>query len=250
MPTTSNLTGTNPTGADRSRTDLRGAVTLVPYWITRHRVLSLVIVLLAAVALIGALRLLSPDAADQSQVAPTSTATPAPDTHPGGTDTPTLPPDVPLAHAADPDMFARAVAETVFTWDTNSSLPDLSERLLVVADPTGEETPGLLADLRTYLPSDQAWAHLVQYRTRQWIEITDVVEPDAWGEALAQAPEDALAAGTTARTVTGVRRRAGEWDGEPVSVQEPVQFTVFLVCSPSEDQCHLLRLSAPGLALH
>ncbi|WP_454859678.1 hypothetical protein [Promicromonospora soli] len=248
MPTTNT---SNQTGSNLSGPGLRGAVTLVRYWVTRHRVLSLIIVLLAAVALIATLRLLTAHPDGEPPVMPVATVAPTPDGQAGGTADQSLLPEVPLAQASDPDVFARAVAETVFTWDTSStSLPDLSERLLVVADPTGEETPGLLVDLRTYLPNDQAWTHLVQYRTRQWIEITDVVEPDAWDDAVEQAPEGALAAGTTARTVTGVRHRAGVWDGEPVSVQEPVQFTVFLVCSPSADQCHLLRLSAPGRALH
>ncbi|PUB20864.1 hypothetical protein C8K30_11575 [Promicromonospora sp. AC04] len=250
MPTTNTST---PMGSNLSGRGPRGALMLVRYWIARNRVLSLVIALLGVVALIAALRLLTTDPAGQPPVvAPSPTAAaPDPDTHPSVAATPILPPDALLAQISDPDAFARAVAETVFTWDTGStSLPDLSERLLVVADPTGEETPGLLVDLRTYLPNDQAWTHLVQYRTRQWIEITDVVEPDAWDQAVEQAPEGALAAGTTARTVTGVRHRAGVWDGEPVSVQEPVQFTVFLVCSPSADQCYLLRLSTPGRALH
>lgn len=249
MPTTntSNQTDSNLVGPGP-----RGALTLARYWVTRHRVLSLAIVLLGAMALIAALRLLTPGPADEPPGAvPSQTAAPAPDTNPSVMATPTLPRDVPLAQVSDPDAFARGVAETVFTWDTTSTtLPDVTERLLVVADPTGEETPGLLVDLRTYLPSDQAWTHLVQYRTRQWIEITDVVEPAAWDEAVEQAPEGALAAGTTARTVSGVRHRAGLWEGEPASASSPVQFTVFLVCSPSADQCHLLRLSAPGRALH
>jgi hypothetical protein len=245
MPTTNT---SNPTGANPMGTSPRSALILARVWFTQHRILSLIIILLGAVALIAALRLLTPDPADEQ---PGAVSSPTPDTHPGVTATPSLSPEVPIGQSSDPDLFARAVAETVFTWDTTAtSLPDLSERLLVVADPTGEETPGLLVDLRTYLPNDQAWTHLAAYRTRQWIEITDVVEPDAWADAVQQAPEGSLAAGTTARTVTGVRHRAGVWDGEPVSVQEPVQFTVFLVCSPSADQCYLLRLSTPGRALH
>ena len=248
MPTTntSNLTGTNPSGAD-----LRDAVTLVRYWIIRHQVLSLTIGLLAAVVLIAALRLLTAASDGASPVVPAATAASTPDAQAGAAADQSFPSETPLARTSDPDTFARAVAETVFTWDTSStSLADLSERLLLVADPTGEETPGLLVDLRIYLPSDQAWTHLAQYRTRQWIEITDVIEPDAWSAAVAQAPDGALATGTTARTVTGVRHRAGVWDDEPATASSPVQFTVFLVCSPSDDECHLLRLPTPGLALY
>lgn len=248
MPTT-NTSQTDPTPVGPSPRDaLIGAL----YWVARHRVLSLVIVLLAAVALATALRLLTPDPADQQPalVLP-PTAAPSPDQRPDGPATPALPHDVALMQASDPDVFARAVAEAVFTWDTSSTtLPDVTQRLLVAADPTGEETPGLLVDLRTYLPGDQAWSQLVQYRTRQWIEITDIVEPEAWDEAVQQAPEGALAAGTTARTVTGMRHRAGIWEDEPATASSPVQFTVFLLCSPGADQCYLLRLSTPGRALH
>ncbi|GAA4706615.1 hypothetical protein APR04_001722 [Promicromonospora umidemergens] len=249
MPTTNTSNQMDP---DLVGPGPRGALTLARYWVARHRVLSLAIVLLGAIALVAALRFLTPDPADhQPVVVPSPTAAPSADTHLDVTNAPTLPPDVPLAQASNPDAFARAVAETVFTWDTSSTtLPDVTEQFLVVADPTGEETPGLLVDLRTYLPNDQAWTHLVQYRTRQWIEITGVVEPVAWDRAVAQAPEGALTAGTTARTVTGVRHRAGLWEDEPASASSPVQFTVFLVCSPSDDQCHVLRLSTPGLALH
>ena len=237
----SNLVGPGP----------RGALTLARYWVARHRIPSLVVTLLVAVALIATLRVLAPDPDGEPPVAPPAPATPTPDAQPDATADQLLPPQAPLAQTSDPDAFARAVAETVFTWDTSSTtLPDVTERLLVVADPTGEETPGLLVDLRSYLPGDQAWAHLVQYRTRQWIEITNVVEPDAWDDAVEQAPEGALAAGTTARTVTGVRHRAGIWEDEPATASSPVQFTVFLVCSPSADQCYLLRLSTPGRALH
>jgi hypothetical protein len=148
-------------------------------------------------------------------------------------------------------MFARLVAEALFTWDTtSSSLPDLTEQLLTVADPTGEETPGLLVDMRTYLPSTKSWTHLGQYQTRQWLEVTDVVEPAAWREALAQAPDGAVVDGTTARTVTGLRHRTGTWDGEPVAASSQVQFTIFMVCGPAHDRCHLLRLSTSDAALH
>lgn len=248
MPTT-NTNQTDPTPVGPGPRD---ALIGARYWVAQHRVLSLVIAILAAVALATALRLLAPDPADQQPaVVPPPTTAPSPDTHPDVPPALTLPHDVPLVQASDPDGFARAVAEAVFTWDTSSTtLPDVSERLLVAADPTGEETPGLLVDLRTYLPGDQAWSQLVQYRTRQWIEITDIVEPEAWDEAVEQAPEGALAAGTTARTVTGVRHRAGIWEDEPATASSPVQFTVFLICSPSTDQCYLLRLSTPGRALH
>ena len=42
---------------------------------------------------------------------------------------------------------------------------------------------------------------------------------------------------------TGTRHRSGIWEGEPVSSEHDVAFTVFLVCAPAYHECHLLRLS-------
>ncbi|GAB2473331.1 hypothetical protein [Xylanimonas ulmi] len=111
-----------------------------------------------------------------------------------------------------------------------------------MADPTGVESPGLVSDLTMYLPTDQTWASLRQYRTRQWIEITSVVVPTLWAQAVAESGEG-FAPGTTAYTVTGVRHRTGVDDGEPVHVQFDVAFTVFAVCEPTYPQCYLLRIS-------
>ncbi|MFE7503862.1 hypothetical protein [Promicromonospora sp. NPDC057488] len=223
-------------------------------WVSEHRALSILIAALVLVFVAVGLRLTTPgttleDDVTASSEAPTATASeiesPA--------DNPISPPPVPSApvpETTSPDAFARSVAETVFTWDTtNSNLPDLTEQLLVVADPTGEETPGLLLDLRTYVPTSKAWTHLTQYQTRQWLEVTDVVEPATWRDALAQAPDGAVLEGTTARTVTGIRHRAGTWDGAAVSASSQVQFTIFMACAPAYEQCHLLRLSTSDAAL-
>lgn len=223
-------------------------------WILEHRVLSVLIVVLTLVLVAVGLRLLAPSTTDDEH-ATASPAAPsaAPDKieTPAGTATnPTSNGGLPIAQTTDPDAFARSVAKALFTWDTTgSNLPDLTEQLLTVADPTGEETPGLLMDLRTYLPSPKAWTHLGQYQTRQWLEVTDVAEPAAWREALAQAPDGAVTEGTTARTVTGMRHRAGTWDGEPVAASSQVQFTIFMICGPAYEQCHLLRLSTSDAAL-
>lgn len=151
----------------------------------------------------------------------------------------------PVAASADPHEFAGNVARAIFAWDTTSGhdLADYKGRLLVLADPTGHESPGLVADLRTYLPTTAAWAHLSRYRTRQWLEVTEVLVPDQWAGALAQAPADAVPPGTTALTVTGVRHRAGVWEGQEVTAEFAVTFTVFVVCQPTYPACHLLRLS-------
>ncbi|MGO1316494.1 MAG: hypothetical protein ACTMIR_05615 [Cellulomonadaceae bacterium] len=151
---------------------------------------------------------------------------------------------VPLAPSSDPVAFARTVAEAVFAWDTTvaASLAAYKGRLLVVADPTGEESPGLVVDLAAYLPDAAVWEHLRQYETRQWLTVTDAYIPPAWTQAITTDP-DLVAPGTFAVTVTGVRHRAGTWDGEPVTSQDDVAFTVFVVCSPTYPTCHLLRLT-------
>ena len=149
-----------------------------------------------------------------------------------------------LASTSDPDAFARRVAEAIFVWDTTTLLTrtDHLERLVEVADPTGESTPGLVLDLSGYLPTPHAWADLAQHRTRQWLTTSSVTTPSTWAEAQAQAG-DQLLPGTTARTIHGTRHRAGTWDGEPVASEHPVAFTVFIVCGPSYPNCHLLRIS-------
>jgi hypothetical protein len=160
------------------------------------------------------------------------------DTPPVVTELPALPP------ISDPESFARQVAEALFAWDTATivSRTDHVEQLVAVADPTGESTPGLVADLDNYLPTEDAWAELAKYETRQWILIDSVTTPTKWADAQAQAGNELLP-GTTALTIHGTRHRAGVWEGDPVASEHDVAFTVFLVCGPSYPQCHLLRLS-------
>lgn len=151
----------------------------------------------------------------------------------------------PVISSADPTTFAGNVARAIFEWDTTAGheLGDYRGRLLIVADPTGHESPGLVADLATYLPAATTWAHLAEYSTRQWLDVTEIVEPDQWAQALAQAPAGSVVPGTTALTVSGVRQRAGIWDGEDVATEFDVAFTAFIVCEPTYPTCHLLRLS-------
>lgn len=172
---------------------------------------------------------------------PSSPSEPADPAKPPSTLTPGSEPDL---NTADPRRFARAVAAALFDWDTTTDQPEhLTGRLLAVADPTGQESPGLVADLRGYLPSPQAWDLLRGHETRQRLDIDAVAVPAAWATALEQAPAGALAPGTTAYTITGTRHRAGTWTGQPVTAARPVAFTVFVVCAPTYDRCHLLRLS-------
>lgn len=150
----------------------------------------------------------------------------------------------PIAATADPSAFATAVTAALFDWDTTGphTLADHKGRLLAVADPTGIESPGLVADLDGYLPSAQTWDFLAGYETRQWIEVTEAFVPGQWRDAVAAAGDE-LAPGTTALTVTGVRHRAGMWEGRDVTARFDVAFTAVVVCGPTYPRCYLLRLS-------
>lgn len=147
---------------------------------------------------------------------------------------------------SDPHMFARRVAEVMFAWDTASGFTpsDYTSIILETADPTGEEQAGLASDLAGYFPSDDAWRELRQYTTRQYLTIEEMIVPEAWDDALTQAQAGQLPAGAVAFTVDGTRHRTGVWNDALVATDRSVAFTVFVVCAPSSDVCHLLRLSA------
>lgn len=150
-----------------------------------------------------------------------------------------------IRSTADAEVFARRVAEALFTWDTASGYgpADHAQVVVDVGDPTGNETAGLASDVRSYLPTSEAWVQLRQFQTRQWLVIDAAVVPDAWAGAVEQAAPGQLLPGTIAYTVTGIRHRSGTWGTDPVDISHPVAFTVFVTCSPSFDTCHLLRLS-------
>ena len=150
----------------------------------------------------------------------------------------------PLRATSDPEAFARLVADALFEWNTATLVDraDHIERLVAVGDPTGESSPGLVSDLENYLPLQEAWVELAEYKTAQWLSIESVVTPSLWAEAETQAGDELLP-GTTAFTIHGTRHRSGVWENEPVTSEHDVAFTVFIVCAPSYDECHLLRLS-------
>lgn len=164
---------------------------------------------------------------------PTTSSAPVP--HPS----PTL---SSISASRDPETFARRVSEALFTWDTAAGLLplDYTSVILEVGDPTGEEQAGLASDIATYLPSREAWLQLREYATAQSFTIESTYVPDAWAEAQSAGR---LAEGTIAITIEGARHRIGTWNGTPVDSDHAVSFTVFLVCQPSYDTCHLLRLS-------
>jgi len=149
-----------------------------------------------------------------------------------------------LPHTTDPIAYARAVATSLFDWDTSLGfLPtDYTAAVLADADPSGEETPGLLDDIATYLPNVEQWLDLGAMEVVQTIEIDEAFIPESWDAAVEQA-HGHLRPGTTAVTVVGTRHRSGVWNGEVAESSYPVSFTVFVACPPAFDRCHVLRLS-------
>jgi len=149
-----------------------------------------------------------------------------------------------LPHTTDPIDYARAVAASLLAWDTAAGyLPtDYTAEVLADADPSGEETPGLLDDLATYLPTTEQWLDLGAMNVVQSIDIEKAYIPDSWASAVVQA-HGQLRPGTTAVTISGTRHRSGVWNGGPVESSYPVSFTVFLACPPAFDRCRVLRLS-------
>jgi len=151
--------------------------------------------------------------------------------------------------ASSGERFARQVASTLFDWDTMIDTPAaITQRLTAEADPAGDETPGLVADIGMYLPSPDIWDRLQQYQTSQHLDIDSVVIPDSWAGIVASTPPGQLPAGAVAYTITGTRHRDGVVDGQPETATRPVSFTIFITCS-SSGQCFLLRLSIPDTPL-
>lgn len=175
---------------------------------------------------------------------PSTTAAPsAPSTSASPSPTAATLPSV--KRSRDPDVFARNLATTLFTWDTATGLSplDYSAAILAVGDPSGVEQAGLASDVANYLPSREQWVELRKHATRQSLTITRSYVPEAWGEALRQAVPGQIPSGATAITIEGTRHRSGDWDGRPAGEDFPVSFTVFLACQPGADSCHVLRLS-------
>jgi len=141
------------------------------------------------------------------------------------------------------------VAVALFTWDTASGYgpADYAQVLADVAHDS--EADALVADVRAYLPTAEAWMQLRQYQTRQRLTIDDVFVPDAWETAIAQAAPGQIPDGAAAYTITGTRHRDGIWDTTPAEASRPVAFTVFMTCTPPNSGrsgaglCELLRLS-------
>lgn len=152
--------------------------------------------------------------------------------------------------ASDPIVFARSASSALFDWDsTMDTRSAVTAAVLQIGDPSGEHSPGLLADLSVWLPDEAWWARLREYQTRQRLEVTSAEVPATWRRAVAAGQIPDLAPGTTAVTVSGVRHRDGVVADRPESWTDRVTFTMFVVCPPDGDGCWLARLGAPGKVL-
>lgn len=184
---------------------------------------------------------------DQDRHDGPTTTTPA-DTSPDPQDGPVSWEDLPALPATDdPVAYASAVAEALLTWGTMSGLApvDYARPVIVDADPSGYETPGLVSDVANFVPTDAVWHELRHYSTRQTVTIDSAYVPDSWESIIASASAGELREGTVAVTVEATRHRAGEWFERPATSDHPITFTVFVACQPTFDRCHTLRLSLP-----
>lgn len=179
----------------------------------------------------------------------TATKSPAA-THP--TDTSSVP--EPVIVSGEPEEFAGAVAEALFTWDTTSGYGPADYAQMLADVTADEEADSAASDVRAYLPTPEAWAQLRTHQTRQWLTIDTIEIPDVWEDAVAQAAPGQLPDGAIAYTVTGTRHRTGYWGTDPITTTHSVAFTVFLTCTPEHSTapspadpitttCTLLRLS-------
>lgn len=146
--------------------------------------------------------------------------------------------------------YARRFATQLLTWDsTATSSPTAQmDQLVAQADPSGVETPGLVADLANYLPTDIEWTHLRRHAVTQSATIHTAVVPDSWSPIAADAAVG-LSDGATAVTIRATRHRRGSTGGQQHSSDHPLTFTIFLACPPDGQSCHVLRLSLPGTPL-
>ncbi len=217
-----------------------------PSRLPRRLILVLAIAAAVLAALVGVglygLLLAPRSAPTTASDAPRQTPGPAPAIP---TPTNTIPSPPGIRATADAESFARAVAEALFAWDTASDYAptDYAQVIVDAGDPSGDETAGLASDVRSYLPTAEAWAQLRTMQVRQWLTIDEAYVPDSWADALDQAAPGQLLPGTIAYTISGTRHRDGISGTEPVSSARGAAFTVFVTCQPTFDTCHALRLS-------
>ena len=172
---------------------------------------------------------------------PTAPAAPAVDPEPSASSA-ELPP---IRSTSDAESFARDAAYALINWDaaTDFHPADYAQVIVDAGDPSGAETAGLASDVRTYLPTADAWLTLRTYGTRQWLTIDEAFVPASWSDATDQAEPGQLLPGTIAYTITGTRHRGGIVGTQAQETSRPIAFTLFIACEPSFDECRLLRLS-------
>ena len=86
------------------------------------------------------------------------------------------------------DIRARR-RSALINWDTAAGLraADYAQVIVDAGDPSGTETAALASDVRTYLPTADAWLKLRTYGTRQWLTIDEAFVPASWSDAIDQA---------------------------------------------------------------
>lgn len=151
----------------------------------------------------------------------------------------------PIRSTSDAESFARDAASALINWDTTTDFDpvDYAQVIVDAGDPSGAETAALASDVRTYLPTSEAWMTLRTYGTRQWLTIDEAFVPTSWNDAIDQATPGQLLPGTIAYTITGTRHRSGIVGVQAQRTSRPIAFTLFIACEPSFDECRLLRLS-------
>jgi hypothetical protein len=150
-----------------------------------------------------------------------------------------------IRSTSDAEAFARDAAYALINWDAAMDFDpaDYAQVIVDAGDPSGTEAAGLASDVRTYLPTSDAWLTLRTYDTRQWLTIDEAFVPASWSSAVDQAAPGQLLPGTIAYTITGTRHRAGIVGTLAQETSRPIAFTLFIACEPSFDECRLLRLS-------
>lgn len=204
-----------------------------------------ILLILVGVGVYGLIR--GPENAQPTDVAATDSPaeTQPADTSPSGPE--------PVVAIGEPEAFAVAVAEALFTWDTTSGYGPVDYAQMLADVTADKEADAAATDVRAYLPAPDAWAQLRTHQTRQWLTIDTIDIPDVWEDAVAQAAPGQIPDGTIAYTITGTRHRTGYWGTDPITTTHPVAFTLFLTCTPEHttapsadpltETCALLRLS-------
>jgi len=206
---------------------------------------GLILLLLIGIGIYGLIR--GPQPADPQDVFATDTPAATRPAH-----VPSRP--APVASSGGPEEFAVAVAVALFTWDTTSGYGPADYAQMIADVTADQEADAAASDVRSYLPTPEAWAQLRTHQTRQWPTIDTIEIPAMWEDAVTQAAPGQIPDGTIAYTITGTRHRTGYWGTDPITTTHPVAFTLFLVCAPERtaapppadpltETCGLLRLS-------